>query len=119
MFFEVARNANPLEELTSIEEIQKARQILPTEPPPFGRFIIRAALEQHRTVVFDTRDHEVRGSGNPCWKYAEDLPAEWDEAIDDYWFTYHIREDWDRRVKMVEELGLVRPVEASPLPHYV
>jgi len=41
------------------------------------------------------------------------LGPEWDEAIEKYWAAYSVRLDWRRRMKMVEEYGLVRPLPKS------
>lgn len=86
------------------------------EPGPYGRHILEAEFEGHRQIIFQTRDCEVatpeslqeEGYGEE----AEELGAEWDEAIAAYWRKCEIAERWCQSVEELDQETAMHEVAA-------
>jgi hypothetical protein len=79
---------------------------------PFGRLILSARFDKDRYLDFNIRDRERRepDEDGDCTEYqlASLLEAEWDGLIQRYWKHVEIKQDWDRRAKIVKESAAFR-----------
>ncbi|KAK5174960.1 uncharacterized protein LTR77_000096 [Saxophila tyrrhenica] len=107
--FEQAWAADPPGQMT-MRDLERARREGAPEPSSFGKYIMQARLVDHRDIVFEIYNAgEPLGEGIDPWEFAQTLPNDWDDAINDYWKTYEVKKDWYKRMRQVEKLKLVRP----------